>query len=41
MLLGNGMTSGAIVAIIMMLFMELTARRRRRLQAPLDDETLP
>ena len=40
-LLGNGMTSGAIVAIIMMLFMELTAPRRRRLQAQLDDETLP
>ena len=40
-LLGNGMTSGAIVAIIMMLFMELTAPRRRRLQVPLDDETLP
>ena len=40
-LLGNGMTSGAIVAIIMMLFMELTAPRRRSLQVPLDDETLP
>ena len=40
-LLGNGMTSGAIVAIIMMLFMEMTAPRRRRLQAALDEETLP
>ena len=30
-LLGNGMTSGALVAIIMMLFMELTSARRRRL----------
>ena len=39
-LLGNGMTSGAIVAIIMMLFMELTAPRRRSLQAPLDEDTL-
>ena len=40
-LLGNGMTSGAIVAIVMMVFMELTSPRRRRLQVPLDDETLP
>ena len=39
-LLGNGMTSGAIVAIIMMLFMELTAPRRRSLQVPLDEDTL-
>ena len=40
-LLGNGMTSGAIVAVIMMVFMELTAPRRRRLEAALDTETLP
>ena len=40
-LLGNGMTSGAIVAIVMMVFMELTAPRRRRLQLPLDEEILP
>ena len=35
-LLGNGMTSGAIVAVIMMVFMELTSLRRRRLTAALD-----
>ena len=40
-LLGNGMTSGAIVAIIAMLFMEITAPRRKRLAVALDDETLP
>ena len=40
-LLGNGMTSGAIVAIAMMVFMELTTPRRRRLQLPLDEDTLP
>ncbi|MCY4108670.1 MAG: hypothetical protein OXG11_06555, partial [Chloroflexi bacterium] len=40
-LLGNGMTSGAIVAIIMMVFLELTGPRRRRLSIPLDAEALP
>lgn len=40
-LLGNGMTSGAIAAVIMMLFLELTGPRRKRLRVPLDDETLP
>ena len=40
-LLGNGMTSGAITAVIMMVFLELTSPRRRRLRMPLDDETLP
>ena len=40
-LLGNGMTSGAIVAIIMMVFMELTGPRRRRLEVALDADTLP
>ena len=40
-LLGNGMTSGAIVAIGMMSFMELTRRRRRRLQVALDSDALP
>ena len=40
-LLGNGMTSGAIVAVIMMVFMELTAPRRRRLEVALDADTLP
>ncbi|MDE2764894.1 MAG: hypothetical protein OXI25_00485 [Chloroflexota bacterium] len=40
-LLGNGMTAGAITAILMMLFMELTGRRRQRLATGLDAETLP
>ena len=40
-LLGNGMTSGAIVAIILMVFLELTSPRRRRLAVPLDESTLP
>ena len=40
-LLGNGMTSGAITAIVMMLFVELTAPRRRRLDVALDQDALP
>ncbi len=40
-LLGNGMTSGAIVAVTVMLFLELTSTRRRRLEAALDAGTLP
>ena len=40
-LLGNGMTSGAIVAIVLMLFMELTTPRRKRLQVALDRAALP
>ena len=40
-LLGNGMTSGALVAVIMMIFMELTGPRRRRLEVPLDSDALP
>ena len=40
-LLGNGMTSGALVAVIMMVFMELTGPRRRRLEFPLDADALP
>ena len=40
-LLGNGMTSGAIVAILMTLFMELTRARPRRLQLALDSEAQP
>jgi len=40
-LLGNGMTSGALVAVIMMVFMELTSPRRRRLRVPLDSKALP
>ena len=40
-LLGNRMTAGAIVAVLMMLFMELTTRRNRRLTVPLKNESLP
>ena len=40
-LLGNGMTAGAIVAVSLMLFLELTGPRRRRLRARLDDEAIP
>ena len=40
-LLGNGMTAGAIVAIIMMLFMDMTSPRRKRLAAELSHEALP
>ena len=40
-LLGNGMTAGAIVAIIMMLFMDMTSPRRRRLAADLSQDSLP
>ena len=40
-LLGNGMTSGAIVAVIMVAFMELTAQRRRRLQVAFGMDALP
>ena len=40
-LLGNGMTAGAVVAVVMMLFMELTGPRRRRLEVALDIEALP
>ena len=40
-LLGNGMTSGAIVAIVMMTFIEMTAPRRRRLDVVLDPDALP
>ncbi len=40
-LLGNGMTSGALAAIIMMVFMELTSPRRRRLQVALGMDALP
>ena len=40
-LLGNGMTAGALVAIILMVFMELTGPRRRRLEVPLDIAALP
>ena len=40
-LLGNGMTSGALVAIFLMVFMELTSARRRRMEAALDVAALP
>ena len=40
-LLSNGMTAGAIVAILMMLLIELTGPRRRRLEVALDNEALP
>ena len=40
-LLGNGMTSGALVAVIMMVFMEMTGPRRRRLEVALDESAPP
>ena len=40
-LLGNGMTSGSLVAIVAMLFMEITAPRRKRLRVALETEALP
>ncbi len=40
-LLGNGMTSGAIAAVIMILFMELTGPRRHRVRIPLEMDALP
>ena len=40
-LFGNGMTVGALVAILMNLFMELTAPRRRRLEVELGISALP
>ena len=41
MLLSNGMTAGAIVAIIVMVFIEMTRPRRRRLQVALESDALP
>ena len=40
-LLGNGMTAGPLAAIVMMVFLELTGSRRRRLSVALDSESLP
>ncbi len=40
-LLGNGMTSGALVAVILVTLLELTGPRRRRLQVSLDADALP
>ena len=37
-LLGNGMTAGAIVAVVMTAFVELSRRRSRRLEVALDDD---
>ena len=40
-LLENGMTAGALTAIVMTMFLELTEPRRRRFQAPFDIKLLP
>ena len=40
-LLGNGMTTGGLVAIVLTLFMELTRPRRRRLEMDLDQAAVP
>ena len=40
-LLGNGMTAGSIVALLLTLFVELTSARRRRLKTDLDMASLP
>ena len=40
-LLGNGITAGGIVAILMTLFLEATAPRRRRIEAEFDLSVLP
>ena len=40
-LLGNGMTAGSIVALVLTLFVELTSARRRRLKTDLDMASLP
>ena len=40
-LLGNGMTAGSIVALLLTLFVELTSARRRRLKIDLDMASLP
>ena len=40
-LLGNGMTAGALTAILLTLFVEWTGARRRRFTAALDDSTGP
>lgn len=39
-LLGNGMTSGAIVAVIMMAFLEVTGPRRKQLRVEMDEFTV-
>ena len=40
-LLGNGITAGGIVAILMTLFLEVTAPRRSRIEVELDMSVLP
>ena len=40
-LLENGMTAGGMTAILLTLFVELTAPRRRRIQTPFEVESLP
>ncbi len=40
-ILENGMTAGGLTAILLTLFMELTASRRRRLNAPFASASLP
>ncbi len=40
-LLGNGMTSGAMVAVILMILLEITGPRRTKLEISLDSEALP
>ena len=40
-ILENGMTAGGLVAILITLFMEVTAPRRRRIQVTLDVSALP
>ena len=40
-LLGNGMTSGALAAVVMMMFVELAGPRRKRLEVALDTDALP
>ena len=40
-LLSNGMTAGAIVAILLMVFLEITRPRRKRLQVALESGALP
>ena len=40
-LLGNGMPSGALAAVVLMMFVELTGPRRRCLEVALDTEALP
>ncbi len=40
-LLGNGMTAGCLTAIVLTVFMELTAVRRRRLEVELATDSMP